>query len=81
MIMLQIHSAFANSSWHWLTSSPLVVLPFAIVLTLVIETFAVVKYGRVSNWKKVLTLWLLCVSDSSASVNGDRVAKLGGITA
>jgi hypothetical protein len=46
--------AYANSSWHWLTISPLKVLPWAILLTLIIETIVIVKFGRVSNVKKVL---------------------------
>lgn len=45
-------ASFANSSWHWVTTSPMTVFPFAIILTLMIETFAVVKYGKVSNTKK-----------------------------
>ena len=44
-------ASFANSSWHWVTTSPMTVFPFAVILTLSIETFAVVKYGRVSNTK------------------------------
>lgn len=45
---------YANSSWHWLTISPLKVLPWAILLTLFIETIIIVKYGKVPNIKKVL---------------------------
>ena len=45
---------YANSSWQWLTISPLKVLPWAILLTLSIETIVIVKFGRVSNVKKVL---------------------------
>jgi len=48
--------SYANSSWHWITSSPLKVLPFAIVITLLIETIAVVKLGKVANSKKVFLI-------------------------
>ena len=42
----------ANSSWHWLTVSPMKVLPFAVVFTLLIETVSVVKFGKVTSAKK-----------------------------
>lgn len=44
--------SYANSSWHWITSSPLKVLPFAIFFTLLIETTAVIKFGKVPYPKK-----------------------------
>lgn len=37
----------ANSSWHWVTVSPMKVLPFAIILTLAIESWGVIVYGKV----------------------------------
>lgn len=42
----------ANSSWHWVTVSPVKVLPFAILFTLIIETAAVVLIGKVADVKK-----------------------------
>ena len=55
MIMLFLTSAvYANSSWHWVTTSPMTVLPFAIIFTLFIETASVVRFGRVVNTRKVL---------------------------
>lgn len=42
----------ANSSWHWVTASPLKVLPFAILFTLIIETSAIVMIGKVADIKK-----------------------------
>ncbi len=42
----------ANSSWHWVTASPLKVLPFAILFTLIIETAAIVMIGKVADIKK-----------------------------
>lgn len=55
MIMLFLSStAYANSSWHWVTTSPMTVLPFAVIFTLLIETVAVVRFGKVEDTKKVL---------------------------
>jgi hypothetical protein len=42
-------TAMANSSWHWVTVSPMRVLPAAIVLTLAIETWGVVVYGKIKE--------------------------------
>jgi len=42
----------ANSSWHWVTVSPLKVLPFAIFFTLIIETAAIVFAGKTADIKK-----------------------------
>jgi hypothetical protein len=42
----------ANSSWHWVTVSPLKVLPFAVFFTLLIETAAVVFVGKTVDIKK-----------------------------
>ncbi|WP_353093187.1 hypothetical protein [Tissierella praeacuta] len=47
---------YANSSWHWLTTSPLTVLPFAIIFTLIIEIIMVIKLGKVRNYKKVIMI-------------------------
>ncbi len=46
-------TAYANSSWHWVTTSPLTVLPCAVIFTLLIETIAVVKFGKVDNRNKM----------------------------
>ncbi len=45
---------YANSSWHWVTASPLKVFPFAVAFTLLIETVSVVKLGKTANFKKSL---------------------------
>lgn len=45
-------TTYANSSWHWVTTSPMNVLPFAVIFTLFIETISVVKLGKVANTKK-----------------------------
>lgn len=53
MIMLQ-GRVYANSSWHWVTVSPKLVLPIAVVLTLIIETFVIYRYGMVKRKERVL---------------------------
>lgn len=55
MIMLFLSSVvYANSSWHWVTTSPMTVLPFAVIFTLFIETVSVVRFGKVEDSKKAL---------------------------
>lgn len=44
--------SYANSSWHWVTASPMKVFPFAVFFTLIIETAAVVIIGKVADVKK-----------------------------
>lgn len=51
-IMLSIISPItvsANSSWHWVTTSPLKALPLAVILTLAIETLGVIHFGKIAN--------------------------------
>ena len=47
-------AAYANSSWHWVTVSPMTVFPLAVILTLLIETYSVIKFGKVDNKKRAL---------------------------
>ncbi|WP_372994477.1 hypothetical protein [Lutispora sp.] len=55
IIILFLSSAVhGNSSWHWVTTSPMTVLPFAIIFTLIIETTSVVKVGSMADTRKVL---------------------------
>lgn len=43
-------SAFANSSWVWITKSrPYDVLPFVIVFTLVAETYAIAYFSKIES--------------------------------
>lgn len=60
LILLILPSvAYANSSWHWLTGSPMRILPLAVVLTLAVETGIISGFGRVRNiWKAVLCISL-----------------------
>ena len=46
----------ANSSWHWVTVSPMKVLPLAIILTLTIETWGVIVYGKVEKKVRVFVI-------------------------
>ncbi len=48
--------SYANSSWHWVTTSPIKVLPFAIILTLLIEAVALIKFGEIANYKKTFLI-------------------------
>lgn len=47
-------NVFANSSWHWVTDTrPYYILPFAIIVTLAIETLAIKFIAKVPNIAKV----------------------------
>lgn len=56
IIMLDPITVYANSSWHWVTTSPMTVLPFAIIITLLIETISIAKFNNVRNIKKVFVI-------------------------
>lgn len=46
----------ANSSWHWVTESPMKVLPLAVILTLAIETWGVIVYGKIEEKVKAFVI-------------------------
>lgn len=46
-------TVFANSSWHWITTSPMKVLPYVIIFTLIIEITSVFVLGKIKNFKRV----------------------------
>ena len=48
--------ACANSSWHWVTASPLTLFPFAVVFTLLIETIVVHRFGRTASLRRTATV-------------------------
>ena len=49
-------SAFANSSWVWISETrPYDVLPFVAVATLIIETAALNGFLKIGNWHKVFS--------------------------
>ncbi len=39
----------ANSSWHWVTISPMKALPLAIIFTLFVETLGIIKFGKITH--------------------------------
>ena len=48
-------TAYANSSWHWVTTTcPFDLLPFAIILTLLIEVLSVNFIARIRDLKRVI---------------------------
>lgn len=56
IMLFSASAAYANSSWHWVTTSPMTVLPFAIIFTLLIETVGVVRLGKVEDSKKAMKI-------------------------
>jgi len=46
--------AYANSSWHWLTTSPLPVLPYAAAGTILIEFLGIARFGGIKKPYKSL---------------------------
>jgi hypothetical protein len=53
LFMLIPVTAYANSSWHWITVSPMKILPFVIILTLIVEIAAVYVIGKVKNFRRI----------------------------
>jgi hypothetical protein len=53
-IFLITSRAQANSSWQWLTTSPLPIFPLAVIGTLLIETVAISKFAAIGRTGKVL---------------------------
>lgn len=51
--MFNLITVYINSSWHWLTTSPMTILPFAIIITLLIEIISISKFNDINNIKKV----------------------------
>ena len=47
-------TVYANSSWHWFTRNPLPVLPWAIVGTLIVETFIISRYNHIGSVKPAI---------------------------
>lgn len=57
--MLISKTAYANSSWIWLTTSPMGILPIAIIVTLLIEVFGISKVCNIRKVKKVILVVFL----------------------
>lgn len=45
---------YANSSWHWVTTSPLTILPVAIIVTLLIEILGIKIFNTEFEIKKIV---------------------------
>ncbi len=48
--------SYANSSWHWVTISPLKILPIAIITTLLFEAVVIAKLGKISDYNKTFLI-------------------------
>ena len=46
-------TVYANSSWHWVTVSPMKILPYVIIFTLIVEIASVFVLGKVKNFKRI----------------------------
>lgn len=54
LFLFCFHStAFANSSWQWLTESPKKFLPYAVILTVTIEIIALLMFGKLVKNRKI----------------------------
>jgi hypothetical protein len=59
LICITSNFVYANSSWHWISRvRPLGVLPFAIIATLLIEIFMIVKISHIKDIFKSI----ICIS-------------------
>lgn len=47
--MIYQTALLANSSWHWVTVSPMKILPIAIILTLFIESYILIRYCSIKS--------------------------------
>ncbi|UCZ53523.1 hypothetical protein LGQ02_01605 [Bacillus shivajii] len=60
--------AFANSSWQWLTDSPMTLLPYAILFTLAVEILAILVFGQlVKNLSLKIKAMILIIVANLAS--------------
>ena len=60
-------TAYANSSWHWLTKTrPFDILPYVVVLTLIIEFIAI---GKLNSIRSTIKLFLvICLANLASFV-------------
>ncbi len=50
-------TVWGNSSWHWVTRSPLAILPWVILATLLTETIAIWRVNHIQRpWKPLLVV-------------------------
>ena len=52
-LLCSVTPIYANSSWHWLTDTPLTILPIAVILTLLTETIIICRVNYLSAIKSV----------------------------
>lgn len=53
-------AVYANSSWVWISETrPYDILPFAVIITLFIETFSIIKISKVKKYAGVFACVLL----------------------
>ena len=65
LCMLLPTTAYANSSWHWLTkTTPFDVLPYAVVLTLLIEYVTVKKLNSIIHPFRLLAI--ICLANTAS---------------
>lgn len=50
------NTAYANSSWHWITNKPYTILPWMIVVTVFFEFFAVYRINYISKPMKTFVV-------------------------
>ena len=55
LVLMFPMTAYANSSWHWVSAArPLDLLPAVVIVTLAVETVAVNYIAKVKNLKRVI---------------------------
>lgn len=54
MTLVFSKNIYANSSWVWLTTSPLTILPIAIIVTLFIEILGISKLNDIKRTKTII---------------------------
>ena len=73
-------AAYANSSWHWVTVSPMTVFPLAVVFTLMIEVLSVKKFAKVDNTKRAFLVIGLANLLSFLAPYLERAYRFRGVT-
>lgn len=48
--------AYANSSWHWVAYSPQEILPYAVLVTLAVETTVIARAGGIQDLRKAVAV-------------------------
>jgi len=64
LYMLLSTTAYANSSWHWLTKTPFDILPYTAVLTLLIEYVTIKKLNSIIHPFRLLLI--ICLANMAS---------------